>query len=162
MYSQANVRVESELRPFIRALPSVIVDTEKVLREADESVKLVVVRPHTDGKVFAPGAPQNRTVRAGRSPKNTSAMSGSFIYRHHVEPRVKLYSPTEESFPIPLEYIDVSRTTHTNLDVKQRSALMIIGIWMGLEICLIIGQVSHNLLYWKKNLPTDTCGPGRD
>ena len=37
------------------ALPSVIVDTEKVLREADGSVKLVVVRPHTDGKVFAPG-----------------------------------------------------------------------------------------------------------
>ena len=25
----------------------------------------------------------------------------------------------EESFPIPLQYIDVSRTTHTNLDVKQ-------------------------------------------
>ena len=45
-------------------------------------------------------------------------MSGSFIYRHHVEPRVKLYSPREESFPIPLKYIDVSRTTHTNLDVK--------------------------------------------
>ena len=32
-----------------------IVDTEKVLREADGSVKLVVVRPHTDGKVFATG-----------------------------------------------------------------------------------------------------------
>ena len=36
---------------------------------------------------------------------------------------------------------------------------MIIGILMGLESCLILGQVSHNLLYWKKNLPTDTCGP---
>ena len=35
MYSQANVRVESVLRPPTRALPSVIVDTEKVLREAD-------------------------------------------------------------------------------------------------------------------------------
>ena len=46
-------------------------------------------------------------------------MSGSFIYRHHVEPRVKLYSPREESFPTPLKYIDVSRTTHTNLDVMQ-------------------------------------------
>ena len=43
------------LRRPIRALPSVIVDTEKVLREADGSVKLVAVRPHTDGKVFAPG-----------------------------------------------------------------------------------------------------------
>ena len=27
---------------------------------------------------------------------------------------------------------------------------MIIGISMGQEICLILGQVSHNLLYWKK------------
>ena len=32
--------------------------------------------------------------------------------------RVELYSPREESFPIPLKYIDVTRTTHTNLDVK--------------------------------------------
>ena len=39
---------------------------------------------------------------------------------------------------------------------------MIIGISMGLESCLILGQVSHNLLYWKKNRLTDICGPGRD
>ena len=52
-----------------------------------------------------------------------SSMSGSFIYRHHVEPRVKLYSPREESFPIPLKYIDVSRTAHTNLDVKQEKRI---------------------------------------
>ena len=31
---------------------------------------------------------------------------------------------------------------------------------MGLEICLIIGLVSLNLLYWTKNLLTDICGPG--
>ena len=47
------------------------------------------------------------------------SMSGNFLFRHHVEPRVKLHSSREESFPIPLKYIDVSRTTHTNLDVKQ-------------------------------------------
>ena len=50
-------------------------------------------------------------------------MSGSFIYRHHVESRVKLYSSREESFLIPLNYIDVSRTTHTNLDVKQEKRI---------------------------------------
>ena len=87
------------------------------------------------------------------------SMSGSFICRHHVEPRVKLYSPREESFPIPLKCIDVSRITHTNLDV---SALMIIGTLMALETSLILGQVSHNLLYWKKNFLTDICGPGGD
>ena len=50
-------------------------------------------------------------------------MSGSFIYRHHVEPRVKLYSPREESFTVLLKYIDVSRTTHANLDVKQEKRI---------------------------------------
>ena len=39
---------------------------------------------------------------------------------------------------------------------------MIIGISMGQEICLINGQVSLSLLYWKKHLQTDICGPGGD
>ena len=39
------------------------------------------------------------------------------MYRHHVEPRVELYVPKEESFPIPLKFIDVTRTTYTSLDV---------------------------------------------
>ena len=50
-------------------------------------------------------------------------MSGNFICRHHVEPRVKLHLPREESFPIPLKYIHASRTTHTNLDVKQEKRI---------------------------------------
>ena len=62
MYSQANVRVESVLRNPTRALPSVIVDTEQVFREAVGPVKLVAVRPQTDGKVFAPGC----ASKAGR------------------------------------------------------------------------------------------------
>ena len=47
----------------------------------------------------------------------------SFIYRHHVEPGVKQYSPREETFTVPLKFIDVSRTTHTNLDVKQEKRI---------------------------------------
>ena len=45
---------------------------------------------------------------------------GDFNYRHHVEPRVKLYMPKEESFPIPLKYIDLTWTTDTALDVNWR------------------------------------------
>ena len=60
---------------------------------------------------------------AGEAMNDFWSMSGSFIYRHHVEPRVKLYSPREESFPIPLKYIDETRTTHTNLDVKQEKRI---------------------------------------
>ena len=106
--------------------------------------------------------PQDSFPDAGEAINDFWSMSGSFIYRHHVEPRVKLYSPREESFPIPLKYIDVSRTTNTNLDVKQEKRIVIIGISMDLKTCLILGQVSHNLLYWMKNLLTDTRGPGGD
>ena len=37
---------------------------------------------------------------------------------------------------------------------------MIIGISMGQETCQILGHVSLSLLYLKKNLLTDICGPG--
>ena len=67
--------------------------------------------------------PQDSFPDASEAINDFWSMSGSFIYRHHVEPRVKLYSPREESFPIPLKNIDVSRTTHTNLDVKQEKRI---------------------------------------
>ena len=107
--------------------------------------------------------PHDSLPDAGGAIDDFWSVSGSFIYRHHVEPRVKLYSPREESFPIPLKYIDVTRTTHTNLDVKQEKRIdEQRKTLMALETCLILGQVSHNLLHWKKKLPTDICGPGRD
>ena len=62
--------------------------------------------------------PHDSLPVAGEAMHDFWSMSGSFTFRHHVEPRVELYSPREESFPVPLKYIDVSRTTRTNLDVK--------------------------------------------
>ena len=67
--------------------------------------------------------PQDSLPDASEAMNDFWSMSGNFIYRHRVEPRVKLYSPREESFLIPLKYIDVSRTTHTNLDVKQEKRI---------------------------------------
>ena len=67
--------------------------------------------------------PQDSLPDAGEGINDFWSMSGSFIYRHHVEPRVELYSLKEESFPIPLKYIDASRTSHTNLDVKQEKRI---------------------------------------
>ena len=67
--------------------------------------------------------PQDSFPDAGEAINDFWSMSGSFKNRHHVEPRVKFYSPREESFPIPLKYIDVSRTTHSNLDVKQEKRI---------------------------------------
>ena len=85
--------------------------------------------------------PHDSFPDAGEAINDLWSMSGNFIYRHHVEPRVKLYSPREESFPIPLKYIDVSRTTHSNWMSSKSDASMIIGISMGQEMCLIRGQV---------------------
>ena len=51
-------------------------------------------------------------------PKKTSGLSQeTLVYRHHVEPTVKLYVPAEESYLVPLKYIDVTRTADTSVDV---------------------------------------------
>ena len=70
-----------------------------------------------------PPPPQDSLPDAGEARNDFWSIPGNFIHRHHVEPRVKLHSPREESFPIPLKYIDVSRTTRTNLDVMQESRI---------------------------------------
>ena len=70
-----------------------------------------------------PPPPQDSLPDAGEAINDFWSTSGNFTYRHHVEPRVKLYSPREESIPIPLQYIDVSRTTQTNLDVMRESRI---------------------------------------
>ena len=72
MYSQANVRAGKVLRSPIRMLPSVIVDTEKVLREADGPMKRAIPMPAMrDGLkgVRSLVRLKNRTVRAGEEPE---------------------------------------------------------------------------------------------
>ena len=51
------------------------------------------------------------------------SIQGDHIYRQHIEPRVQLYVPQEESFPIPLKDIDVIRSTLTDLDVAQEKRI---------------------------------------
>ena len=59
------------LRPPTRALPSVIVDTEKVLREAGGPVEMSALPLPSGGKVFAPRC-ESRSGEPVRSPKNIS------------------------------------------------------------------------------------------
>ena len=73
--------------------------------------------------------------------------SGNFVHRHRVEPRVKLYVPRQESFPIPLKYIDVTRATSTSLDVTLEKISMITGTLMEMEKCQIRGEVSQDSLF---------------
>ena len=69
----------------------------------------------------SPPQPHDSLLDAGEAMNDFWSMSGSFIYRHHVEPRVKLCSPREESYSN--EVLDVSRSTCTNLDVKQEKRI---------------------------------------
>ena len=50
-------------------------------------------------------------------------VGSNFICRHHSEPRVQLHVPKEEAFPFPLKHIDVTRSTHTDLDVMQEKRI---------------------------------------
>ena len=76
-----------------------------------------VLRGESDGLPSPTPLQDDSTLDDAEAGNDFLSITGDFIYRHHVGPRVKLYVPTEESFPIPLTYIDVTRNTRTSLDV---------------------------------------------
>ena len=47
------------------------------------------------------------------------SVQGDFIYRHHNGLRVELCAAKEETFFIPVECIDVTRSLHTDLNILQ-------------------------------------------
>ena len=90
--------------------------TSTLVRDSpDRGVEQDNLRGEPDGSSSAPL--QDSSWYDGEAKSDFWSISGDFIYRHHVEPRVKLYVQTEESFPTPMKYIDVTRTTDTHLDV---------------------------------------------
>ena len=106
--------------------------------------------------------PHDSLPVAGEAMNDFWSMSGNFKYRHHVEPKVKLYSPREESFAIPLKYIDVSRTTHTNLDVKQESRID--DYWNidgSRDLCDSWTGFTQFILL-EEQIQMEKCGPGGD
>ena len=83
----------------------------------------------------------------GEAKSDFWCVSGDFIYRHHEEPRVKLYVPTEDLFRIQLKYMDVTRTIYTCLVVLLKKILKITGTWMDKKNCLMHGQASQDSSY---------------
>ena len=106
--------------------------------------------------------PHDSLPVAGEAMNDFWSMSGSFIYRHHVEPRVALYSPREESFPVPLKYIDVTRTTHTNLDVKQERRIDVYWYFDGSRDLSDSWTCFTQFTLLEEHFQTDMCGPGWD
>ena len=91
------------------------------------------------------------------------SIQGDVIYRHHNEPRGQLFVPKEETFPFPLKYIDVTRSTHTDLDVMQEKRVDdlwnvdgsrdLSDPWTGFtQFTLLEEKTSRRII----------CGPGRD
>ena len=64
-----------------------------------------------------------RTKNDAEARKDFLSVQGEFIYRHHIEPRVQLYVQKKETFPVPLKYVDVTRSTFTDLDVAQEQRI---------------------------------------
>ena len=71
------------------------------------------------------------------------------------------YSSREEPFPIPLKYIDVSRITHTNLDVKQEKRINDCWNIDGQKTCLVLGQVSLSFFLLEEKPPDGFLWSGR-
>ena len=79
---------------------------------------------------------------------------------HQVEPRVKLHVLREESFTIPLKYIDETRATNKSLDEMLEKKWTIIGTLMEIENCQKCGQVSQDSPFEMKNHPMYIHSPG--
>ena len=53
---------------------------------------------------------------AAASDKDYWKVTSDVVIRYHDTPRTHLYTPDKDDFPIPLDFIDVMRSTYTNLD----------------------------------------------
>ena len=89
-------------------------------------------------------------------------ITGEFIYRHHVVPRVKLYVPREESFPFRWSTSTLPEQHIHHWTYCLRKMLMIAGTWMEKKNCQMHGQASQDSFYWTKGLLMDTPCPEGD
>ena len=92
--------------------------TSTLTRQRPEQGEESTILHGNSDEWYASPNQEEASIRDDEEAKNDFwTITGEFIYRHPVVPRVKLYVPKEEeTFPIPTKYIDVTRTTHTSID----------------------------------------------
>ena len=117
-----------------RELPEPTLWRERTVRSEDLSGEL-------QGEPEGPQPTETKHDAAAR--EDFWSIQGDFICRHHFEPRVQLHVPQEESLPAPLRYVDVIRSTHTDLDVAEEKRI-----------------ADHWKVDVTKNIQKDICGPG--
>ena len=89
--------------------------TSVLIRDSADRGEEQVLRGESDG--LSSPLQDDSTLDDAEARNDFWSITRDFICRRHVEPRVKLHVPTEESFFIPLQHIDVTGTTDTTLDV---------------------------------------------
>ena len=67
-----------------------------------------------DGMLLLLARKSRKATKWWGETKDSLSMNGEFIYRHHEEPRWKLYDRDNETIPIPLKYVDDMRQTQAN------------------------------------------------
>ena len=82
--------------------------------------------------------PDDATSRAphGVQPEDPESVDGwkitqDLLIRFHRAPRTKMFSLDESTCPVPLKYVDVVRTTVTNLEDESESRIE--DIWCGTD-----------------------------
>ena len=50
-------------------------------------------------------------------------VTGDLKTKHHQVPRKTLYMPKAADFPLPLEYVDIFRTTYTDLETTKEKKI---------------------------------------
>ena len=95
-----------------------VLRTSTLIRDSPDREEQGNLQEEPDGSSSVPF--QDSSSDDGEARNDFRYITGNYIYRHHFEPRVKLYVPREALFPIPLKYIDVTRTTDTSLDFLAR------------------------------------------
>ena len=88
------------------------------------------------------------------------SIQGDFIHRHHNEPRVQLYVPKEETFPVPRKHTGVTRSTHIDLDVMQEKRVedywnvdsnrSLSDSWEGLTKCTLLKENTPKGYMWSR------------
>ena len=95
-------------------------------QEADEEEdrRKSVEEPSSSSGLVRPEEPSSSSAGPSGPPAEDEppcrdywTYNGTLLRRHHVEPRIGMFVPTEDNCPIPLKWIDVMRITKTDLDI---------------------------------------------
>ena len=107
--------------------------------------------------------PQDSFPDAGEAINDFWSMSGNFICRHHVEPRVKLDSPREESFLVPLKYIwHLQNYTYEFRCQAREAHRWLLEYWWLSKLVWSFDRFHTIYSIGRKSFQTDICGPRRD